>query len=108
MALTTTAAVVPFPAGVVALSAPATAVVGVILATPNLPRAVVSFFIGSDPTAASDYRPVCDQFGNPLQYPVGLGGYFPIPANAIPAGAKIEVALTNAGSAAATVNLIST
>lgn len=105
MALAVTAAVVPFPGGLVA-AAPAAAIVGVCLSTANLPRALLTLFVGSDPTAAADYRPVCDSSGNVLKWPVGEGGFFPLPANLIPVGAKIQVGLENFGGASATVNLV--
>lgn len=105
MALAVTAAVVPFPAGVVA-AAPAAPIVGVCLAAgQTLPRAELTLFIGSDPTAAADYRPVMLN-GSPFRVPVGLGGNYAVPAGLIPTGANIQVALTNYGGAAATVNLI--
>lgn len=105
MALAVTAAVVPFPAGVVA-AAPAAVITGVVLVTPTLPNAVLTLFVGSDPTAATDYRQVYGLDNKPLVIPVGSGGFFPIPQNIIPIGAKIQVALTNFGAASATVNLV--
>lgn len=104
MATAVTAAVVPFPAGVIAV-APVAPIVGVCLVTGNLPRAELFLMIGSDPTAATDYRPVMLN-GNPYKLPVGDGGYFQLPVGLIPTGANIQVGLTNFGGAAATVNLI--
>jgi hypothetical protein len=107
VALAVTAAVVPFPAGVVA-AAPVAPIVGVVLAAgQTLPRAELTLFIGSDPTAAADYRPVMLN-GNPFKLPIGSGGYFQLPVGLIPTGANIQVGLSNFGGAAATVNLITT
>lgn len=105
MALTVTTVAVPFPAGVEPV-APAGSVLGVVLTTADLPDAELTLYVANDQGTPEDYRQVFVN-NRPLVFPVGRGGYFAVPAGAIPAGAKIQVGLTNFGSATADVNVFS-
>lgn len=110
-----TAVAIPFPAGVAAVDLTTHgALLGVFLTDGQVaPEAVLTVSVAANQAGPANYQPVMVNsapggvYPRPLQIPVGLGGYFPIPAEAQNLPAKIQLQLQNAG-AASSVSIVTT
>jgi hypothetical protein len=90
----------------VALNAAGAALLGVFLtAGQNAPDAVLTINVAADQATPADYQPLMVNsapggvYPRALQIPIGLGGYFPIPAECQNLPAKIQLQVQNAGAA---------
>lgn len=110
-----TAVAIPFPAGVAAvdLTTHGALLAVALSAGQTAPGAMLTINIAVDQATPADYQPVMVNsapggvYPRPLQIPVGLGGYFAIPAEAQNLPAKIQLQLQNAG-AASSVSIVTT
>lgn len=98
MTVSVTPVDIPFPAGVADVSLSGS-LIGVFLAAgQNAPEAIVTVAVAADQTMLTDFQPVMIH-GRPLQFPIGLGGYYPIPLEAQKLPANIQLQVQDAGAA---------